>query len=68
MKGTKKKKKQPPFVFHDASVLHSVGGMMGGEGRERTVGRIKRWVELQLVLPSLHRYREVRICTDIRTN
>lgn len=30
--------KETSIFFHDASVLHSVGGMMGWEWRERTLG------------------------------
>lgn len=30
------------LFFHNASVLHSVGRTMEGEGRERTVGRRKQ--------------------------
>lgn len=34
--------KKTSICFHDASVLHLGGGVTGGKGRERTVGRIER--------------------------
>lgn len=40
-RGGVKEKKKTSICFHDASVLHSVGGMMGGDGRERTAGQEK---------------------------